>query len=54
VKEVAPTALVVLQPNSFEERALVDKKLEQARNVFGEFGLSACVIPQLHKIVGMR
>ena len=54
VKEVAPTALVVLQPNSFEERVLVDKKLEQARNVFGEFGLSACVIPQLHKIVGMR
>lgn len=54
VKEVAPTALVVLQPNSFEERALVDKKLEQARNVFGEFGVSACVIPQLHKIVGVR
>ncbi|MDD5246664.1 MAG: 7-carboxy-7-deazaguanine synthase QueE [Candidatus Omnitrophica bacterium] len=54
VKEVAPTALVVLQPNSFEERVLVDKKLEQARNVFGEFRISACVIPQLHKIVGMR
>lgn len=54
IKEVNSTCVLVLQPNSYEGIGLLAEKLQEFKNICLREGVFACVIPQLHKIVGAR
>ena len=53
IRDVNKAALLVLQPNT-SERHLLQEKLERFKAVCRLEGVSACVIPQMHKIIGVR
>jgi len=54
IKEVSPTSILVLQPNSYEDRGVLDKKLSRFRIISSQQNIVTCVIPQIHKVVGIR
>ena len=53
IKDVNNAALLVLQPNA-QERHLLQEKMENFKQICRDQGVSACVIPQMHKIIGVR
>jgi organic radical activating enzyme len=53
IKKVNPSVILVLQPDSQEERGLLQAKLESFKNICAEEKITACVVPQMHKIVGV-
>ncbi len=53
IKEVNRSAILVLQPNSQEKKAL-GKKLEDFRKISRRENVSVCVIPQMHKVFGVK
>jgi len=54
VKEVSPASVFILQPNSHENHGVLKEKLSKFKETCSQFGVTACVIPQIHKIVGLR
>lgn len=54
IKDVNPGAILVLQPNSFEAHNELAEKLENFKDICTEENLTACVIPQMHKVVGIE
>jgi organic radical activating enzyme len=54
IKEVNRSAMAILQPNSFELDEELVGKLQAFRDVCFEEGITACVIPQMHKAAGIR
>jgi len=46
-------ATVVLQPNSQELSIRLFKKIDQFKNRLLDEGIATCMIPQLHKIIGV-
>lgn len=54
IKKVNSACVLVLQPNSYEGAGLLVEKLQRFKNTCLREGVTACVIPQLHKIVGAR
>jgi len=56
IKEVNKAAVLVLQPNSYEEYegGLLKEKLENFKNISLEHGVTSCIIPQIHKMVGVK
>lgn len=52
--ETNPYVVLVLQPNSSEYDQELEKKMMNFRNICVEAEVTACVIPQIHKIVGIR
>ena len=54
IKEVSPTSILILQPNSYEDKDILQKKLGKFKEVCSRANVIACVIPQIHKIVGLR
>jgi 7-carboxy-7-deazaguanine synthase len=54
LKDSYPAAILVLQPNSYEEAGSLLEKLEQFRNICIDEHITVCVIPQIHKIVGVK
>ncbi|RKY31715.1 MAG: 7-carboxy-7-deazaguanine synthase QueE [Candidatus Omnitrophota bacterium] len=53
IKEINPQAMLFLQPNSNGNELFLQDKAESLRNLALENGVTACVIPQMHKIVGV-
>ena len=53
IKEVNKSAILILQPNSAERDILKDK-LRQYKDICRKEKLTACIIPQMHKIIGMK
>lgn len=53
IKDINKAALLVLQPNTYERDILKDK-LESFKQMCRDEGVVACVIPQMHKIMGLR
>lgn len=53
IRDVNKAALLVLQPNS-GERHLLKEKLEEFKGICKAEGVVACVIPQIHKIIGVK
>lgn len=47
-------AVLVLQPNSFQRGEALNGKLEFLKELSIQAGVTSCVIPQLHKIAGVR
>lgn len=54
IKEVNKFLILVLQPNSLEETDAMAKKLERFKEIASEDHITACVIPQLHKRIGIK
>ncbi|MBI4706366.1 MAG: 7-carboxy-7-deazaguanine synthase QueE [Candidatus Omnitrophica bacterium] len=48
------SAILVLQPNSLVAIDLLSEKLENFKNICRNEGVTAFVIPQIHKIAGVR
>jgi 7-carboxy-7-deazaguanine synthase len=54
IKETTPASILVLQPNSYECNDELTMKLEKFREICVESGVTACIIPQLHTIAGIK
>jgi len=54
IKEVNKSVILVLQPNSFEDYNQMREKLETFRYICEKADVTACVIPQVHKIAGVK
>lgn len=54
IREVSPFSILVLQPNSYENQSVLNEKLFRFKEIANQHKVTACVIPQIHKIVGLR
>ncbi|MDD5441194.1 MAG: hypothetical protein PHZ27_03180, partial [Candidatus Omnitrophica bacterium] len=54
IKQISPSSVLVLQPNNFENQSVLQEKLSNFRKIANQQGVTTCVIPQIHKIVGLR
>jgi organic radical activating enzyme len=54
IKEISPSSVLVLQPNSYENQGVLHKKLLDFKEIANQQGVTACIIPQIHKIMGLR
>lgn len=54
IKEISPSSVLVLQPNSYENQSVLHGKLLNFKEIANEQGVTTCVIPQIHKIMGLR
>ncbi|MDD5594736.1 MAG: 7-carboxy-7-deazaguanine synthase QueE [Candidatus Omnitrophica bacterium] len=46
--------ILVLQPNSFESGPAMEEKLQHFKNILSEEKIAVCIIPQMHKIIGVK
>jgi 7-carboxy-7-deazaguanine synthase len=54
IKNIAKGTVLVLQPNYFEDRKKLAPKLEKYKEACMKEGLVSCIIPQMHKMMGMK
>ena len=54
IKEISPASVLVLQPNSYEHQTVLQEKLLNFKQIANQQGVTTCVIPQMHKIMGLR
>ncbi|MFH1175441.1 MAG: 7-carboxy-7-deazaguanine synthase QueE [bacterium] len=54
VKETAIGAVLVLQPDSYGLNDFLREKLRKFNRICEEEGVVSCIIPQMHKIIGIR
>jgi len=54
IKEANKYMVLVLQPNTYEASELMEKKLEHFKEMAKDSHITTCVIPQLHKKIGIR
>lgn len=54
ISEVNRSAILILQPNGYENYSELSAKLESFRDLSTREGIITCVIPQMHKIVGIK
>jgi len=54
IKETNRSAVLVLQPNTFEDSRQMRRKLRRIRERCIRHRITACIIPQMHKITWMR
>jgi 7-carboxy-7-deazaguanine synthase len=54
IKETRRRLALVLQPNSYEDDAALEKKMEGFRKICVDARVPAWIIPQMHKLLGVR
>jgi organic radical activating enzyme len=54
IRNTNPGVLLILQPNSYEKSKELVEKLETFQNICFSEGITACIIPQMQKVVGIR
>lgn len=54
IKETEQNMLLVLQPNSYENDCRLQGRLESFRDICIEEGIATCILPQMHKVIGVR
>lgn len=54
INEVNRSAILVLQPNSYENHGVLSEKLEKFKHICRKEEVTACIIPQLHKKIGVK
>jgi len=54
IREASPSSVLVLQPNSYENQTVLNEKLSRFKEIANRQRIAACVIPQIHKIAGLR
>jgi organic radical activating enzyme len=53
LKETNRTAILVLQPNSYEDAGLISEKTKKFKEICFKEAVTVCVIPQMHKLIGV-
>ncbi len=54
IRDVSPQSILVLQPNSSEDNEDLRVMLHKFREICQEAKVTACIIPQVHKIAGIK
>jgi len=54
IRKANKAAILVLQPNSYDDQRRIFAKLENFREICRREKVTACVIPQLHKVAGIK
>ncbi|MDD5129616.1 MAG: 7-carboxy-7-deazaguanine synthase QueE [Candidatus Omnitrophica bacterium] len=54
IKEISPSSVLVLQPNSYENQAVLLEKMKNFKEIASQEGVTTCVIPQIHKTMGLK
>ncbi|RJP27627.1 MAG: 7-carboxy-7-deazaguanine synthase QueE [Candidatus Omnitrophota bacterium] len=54
IKKVCKDSIFILQPNAFEDRNMLESKLHYFKDICIAENVCACIIPQLHKIIGLK
>lgn len=54
IREVSPSSVLVLQPNSYENQLVLREKLARFKEIANQNKVTTCVIPQIHKIMGLK
>ncbi|MFH1397360.1 MAG: 7-carboxy-7-deazaguanine synthase QueE [Candidatus Omnitrophota bacterium] len=54
IKEISPNVRLVLQPNSFEYGGTLNEKIEEFKTACLREKIAVCLIPQMHKIMGIK
>ena len=54
ISEVAKYSILILQPDSEANSAVLEKKIESFKEICKREAIATCVIPQVHKIVGVK
>ena len=54
IRQIAIGSVLVLQPNSYDDLLKMGTKLTRFKEICASSGVTACVIPQVHKIAGMK
>ena len=54
IREVSPSSVLVLQPNSYENQGVLNEKLAQFKEIASRNKVTVCIIPQIHKLVGLK
>ncbi|MBU0503927.1 MAG: 7-carboxy-7-deazaguanine synthase QueE [Candidatus Omnitrophota bacterium] len=54
IKEIKPDIRLVLQPNCFEDSGSLDEKIDDLKTICLRQGIGVCLIPQMHKIIGVK
>ena len=54
IKEISPASVLVLQPNSYEHQSVLQEKLLNFKEIANQQGVTTCIIPQMHKIMGLQ
>jgi 7-carboxy-7-deazaguanine synthase len=54
IKEANPNVRLVLQPNSFEDGELLNEKIEDFKTACLRERIAVCLIPQMHKVMGIK
>ncbi len=54
ITEINKTAILVLQPDSYGNNSQIREKTERFKDICLKENITACIIPQVHKIIGVR
>lgn len=54
IKENNPASILILQPNSFEYNEELQAKLERFKEICLAEKVTACIIPQVHRLIGVK
>jgi len=54
IKNIHKFAVLVLQPNSFDDERAISEKLRDYKDICRREKVTACVIPQIHKKIGLK
>lgn len=54
IRDVNASTVLVLQPNSFEDSELLREKIERFKEIAAENHITVCIIPQMHKKIGLK
>lgn len=54
MRKLNKAVTIVLQPDSNSDYAAVEGKLENFRNICAQNNIAACIIPQAHKMMGLK
>ncbi|MFH1413243.1 MAG: 7-carboxy-7-deazaguanine synthase QueE [Candidatus Omnitrophota bacterium] len=54
IKEIDKDLVLVLQPNSLEDYSRIKEKIESFRDICLSEDISSCIIPQMHKLIGIK
>jgi len=54
IHEVNKFLILILQPNSYEDSQTMREKLELFKDIARDNHITACIIPQLHKKIGIK
>jgi len=54
IKEINNFLILVLQPNSYDDSLYMHKKIDALKDIAKTSHITACLIPQLHKKIGVR